>query len=443
MDKGCNVIKNYEKPKYSYTLTHAVFALLALALGTLWYKWFWEPMTLGGSHVFKTLFTALFALYTTIFFVKRKISFNKDALFMLAFSLIISLRFSVYYHDGYSLPFVLCVWVLHLSVLVYIRCMADGKTIDNIVGESARAVFVKPFVNFHTLFASLTAFFKFNDEDKGKEKIKKIKHESLLIILGIVIAVPIVCVVLSLLISDSFFENLLRLFGSLLYENGLDFNLLSYVNPITVLVAMYIYGAVFGADKKDDADKTGEEYRVAPATVIKTVLVSLITVYFIFAVAQFAGFAAMFNGVPPEGMTYADFARSGFFELCVVSCINGAVLFYSEILAVKKDEEKNPKLLKYLLIGFTLFLIATAASKMCLYISVYGFTPKRFYTLWFMALLAVIFIMSVFKQKNAGYRLSRFSVYVTCTFLIVLFCFDFEWLSVYLNRMHFTGAVIL
>lgn len=48
---------------------------------------------------------------------------------------------------------------------------------------------------------------------------------------------------------------------------------------------------------------------------------------------------------------------------------------------------------------FTLILIATAISKMVMYISVYGLTQLRFYTTWFMLLLAVIFVMIIVKQS--------------------------------------------
>ena len=179
---------------------------------------------------------------------------------------------------------------------------------------------------------------------------------------------------------------------------------------------------------------------VVPATIIKTVLVSLLAVYLLYAVSQITGFCIIITGKLPEGMTYASFARSGFFELCIVACINGAVLFYSSILSSFKDGEKQGTWLKYLLTGFTLFLVVTAASKMCLYISAYGLTPKRFYTLWFMALLAVIFVMTLFKLKNNAFKLSRYSVYVSCAFLIVLFMIDFRWLSEYINSRYFAGG---
>ncbi len=431
----------FEKNKNNYTLTHAVFALISFVVGSMWYKIFFESMFVynGYNQAYKTVFAIIFSLFTVAFFIKRKAKFGKDALFMLAFSLILSMRFAIYYDQRYSEIVLLCVVVLHVSMLLYLKCMGSGKTLDCVVGETAKAVFVEPFKYFHTAFASLSAIFKYkSDDEENKVRLKKIGRETGLIALGVFIAVPIILVVLSLLISDSFFEGFVQAIGDVLTDLSFNFNLLEYVNPFTVLVSMYIYSALFSADKKRTENlKPSVQYSVAPLTVVNTVLISLNIVYVLFVIAQFTGFAAMIKGVPPEGYTYADFARSGFFELCIVACINGAVLFYTDIFAVDNETKKHTSLYRYLLVAFTLFLIVTAASKMCLYISVYGFTPKRFYTLWFMLLLSIIFIMALFKIKNKQFKLSRYSVYVACAMFVLLFLVDFEGVAEYLNYIYF------
>ena len=106
-----------------------------------------------------------------------------------------------------------------------------------------------------------------------------------------------------------------------------------------------------------------------------------------------------------------------------------------EILTEKSAETKKLPITKTLLVIFTILLILTAAAKMTMYITAYGFTPKRFYTLWFMLLLTVLFIMSFFKLRNRNFNLSRYSVYVTLVFLALLFLVNFEWLSAYLNNL--------
>ena len=48
----------------------------------------------------------------------------------------------------------------------------------------------------------------------------------------------------------------------------------------------------------------------------------------------------------------------------------------------------------------TLLLILTAASKMLLYISAYGFTVKRILTSVFMLWMAIVFVLNVVQQRR-------------------------------------------
>ena len=436
----------FDKPKNHYNLTHAVFAVFAFVLGMIWYRWIGmnsvDALYDGYNGMWITLFTALFAVFVSAFFYCRKINIGSDSLFMLVFSLIISIRFSIYYRDAGSEIFLLAMMMLHITVLISLRCAGSKTSLDSIVGETGYAVIVDPFISFQTLFAAMSGFYKKKDDGEANlESVKKAGKKAGLVAAGLFVSVPILMIVFALLSSDSWFVGLIEIIDEFFSQSNYDFNLFEFVNPATILVSMYIYGALFTADKRQTEEKkTPMNLNVVPATIIKTVLVSLLAVYLLYAVSQITGFCIIITGKLPEGMTYASFARSGFFELCIVACINGAVLFYSSILLSFKDGEKQGTWLKYLLTGFTLFLVVTAASKMCLYISAYGLTPKRFYTLWFMALLAVIFVMTLFKLKNNAFKLSRYSVYVSCAFLIVLFMIDFRWLSEYINSRYFAGG---
>lgn len=436
----------FNRPKNNYTLTHAVFAVFAFILGSFWFRWILlnSVDALYGCYngVWITMFAVAFAVFVTVFCKIKNISAGNDTIFMLLFTLIVSLRFSIYYRDAGSEIYLFALLVLHASALISIRCMGNKTSLDSIVGETGYAVFVDPFISFHTVFASLSGFFKKNkDGETDVENAKKIGSKIGFIAAGLFVSVPLLMIVFALLASDSWFASFLELIGEFFSGTSYNFNLLEFVNPATILVSMYIYGALFTADKRQTEEKkTPMKLNVIPATIIKTVLVSLLAVYLLYAVSQITGFGIIITGKLPKGMTYASFARSGFFELCIVACINGAVLFYSSILSSFKDGEKQGTWLKYLLTGFTLFLVVTAASKMCLYISAYGFTPKRFYTLWFMALLAVIFVMTLFKLKNNAFKLSRYSVYVSCAFLIVLFMIDFRGISEYINGRYFAGG---
>ncbi|HCF70927.1 MAG TPA: DUF4173 domain-containing protein, partial [Syntrophomonas sp.] len=64
-----------------------------------------------------------------------------------------------------------------------------------------------------------------------------------------------------------------------------------------------------------------------------------------------------------------EYARSGFFELCRIAAINLIVLLAANLLGQKQSrKDKALKIFNSLLAIITLVLIATALSKMAMYI---------------------------------------------------------------------------
>ena len=100
----------------------------------------------------------------------------------------------------------------------------------------------------------------------------------------------------------------------------------------------------------------------------------------------------------PAEFTYSQYARKGFFELCVIAFINFGITYLSFVIVERNNEGKRPKALTaqtILLSVFTLLLIATALSKMAMYIDCYGLTRLRIYASWFMVMLFIMFIIII------------------------------------------------
>lgn len=431
-----------QRKKYNYTLTHGIFALLTFILGSLWYRWLFFHHT---DSIFRdchamgiTVFALLFFAISVAFFKIRKKEIGTDAFIIMCAALIFSLRFTLYPNDTYSFISGLAFFVLHITALLFLYCVGTKNALDKIVGSIIKSVLYEPFASFHRIFTSLSVFFKVKkpSTEQQKQKSKQLVTNISLVLLTLFCIIPVITAVLALLFSDGFFSDYLGDVANILSEIDIDFRIGDYFNIITILVSMFIFGAIFSADKKAEEEiKPSQSCNILPQIIGKTVLVTLILIYTLFVTAQIDGFAHMFMGILPEGVTYAEFARSGFFEICTVACINGGVLFLIELLTVKASDTEKISITKILLIIFTILLIFTAAAKMTMYITAYGFTPKRFYTLWFMLLLTVLFIMAFFKLRNRNFKLSRYSVYVTLVFLALLFLVNFEWLSAYLNNL--------
>lgn len=434
-----------ERKKNHYTLTHALYALLTFIIGTLWYRWVFRINPHGIFGEYSALpvmvFTVVFFAFAVSYFRLRRIELRRDAIILMCACLIFSFRYALYPKDSYSFIAFLSVAVLHVCVLLFLYCTGDEKALDRIVGSFFKAVFYTPFCCFHSIFASFGAFFKkHTDTEEAKEKSRVMLYKILLVFFGIVISLPIMINVLLLFGSDGFFSEFMHGISEFFENLHIDIKIRDYFNIITILVSMYIFGAMYHADKRSyDTDKkeVTHDYSIMPQIMSTTVMICFISVYLLFFIAQIDGFSHMFAGTLPQNTTYAEFARSGFFELCTVACISGGVLYITEILEIKSVTKRSVPVTKSIMIIFNILLIFTAAFKMIMYISAYGYTEKRFYTLWFMLLLTVLFVMAYIKLRNRKFKLSRYSVYVTLAFLSVLFLVDFEGISAVLNKTYF------
>jgi hypothetical protein len=95
-----------------------------------------------------------------------------------------------------------------------------------------------------------------------------------------------------------------------------------------------------------------------------------------------------------QGLTYADYARRGFFELVWVAALVLPLLLMAHWL-LRKDNPAHERIFR-LLAGMQvvlLFVIMTSAvARMRLYQQTYGLTELRLYTMIFMGWLALVFV---------------------------------------------------
>ena len=108
----------------------------------------------------------------------------------------------------------------------------------------------------------------------------------------------------------------------------------------------------------------------------------------------------------PEGYTYAEYAREGFFQLLAVSILNLII-----VLATMSFF-RGSKILKTILTIMSLctfVMIASSAMRMLLYIRSYDLTFLRIFVLWALAVLFVLFvgvIAGIFQEKVPLFRYS-------------------------------------
>jgi hypothetical protein len=107
-------------------------------------------------------------------------------------------------------------------------------------------------------------------------------------------------------------------------------------------------------------------------------------------------------------LTYADYARRGFFELTAVACLTITTLLIADWI-LRKDSRRDTVLFRFLA-GFTLLLLgaimASAWQRLLLYQEAYGLTEARLYAaaaLTGMGLVTVWFALSVLAGRRTRF----------------------------------------
>ncbi len=252
--------------------------------------------------------------------------------------------------------------------------------------DALLSVFERPFERF--IDQPVAAFSVF----RGAKRAKNF----LFALAGLVIAVPLTIVVVLLLASsDANFEKAVEnIFGvfprfSFLYIVELFF---------AVPIAMYLFGALRSmtnpAAPHSDA---APAYRIMPPIIAYFAVSPICVFYLIYTVIQISNIV----NIAEKAVNYSEFARKGFFELCAIAVINLFVMMIMQLFVKRAENDKKPIALRVYTImisAFTLGIIATALTKMFLYVGEFGMTLLRVYTSWFMILLALIFVTMIIFQ---------------------------------------------
>ncbi|MFZ7102754.1 MAG: DUF4153 domain-containing protein [Peptococcaceae bacterium] len=387
------------KEPFKPDLKDAVFAVLVFLLGFLFARWvlfYWQ-----GWGV--TAFTVAYCSIITFYLLKKNVAIPREGWFWLTIVLLNGLSFSLWTNNGLE------PWrslLLFFSGVYWIICTTGlpllGKTSNWIALDYINGLLFIPFKNLSTQYISLAILRK----EKGTKKSNVFS-----VILGLLLAIIVGGMIIPLLIeADSGgFAKITN--GILIHFQGIEAQLteLIFNGIIGIPIAAYIFALVAGSVhkrgcatfKNESIQKKLTSLRFIPAITIYTLLITVCGLYVVFIGSQMPYFFSAFFGERPEGwLVYSEYARSGFFELCYIAAINLSLLTAANLLNKKSPGSSSLlKILNCLLALLTLLLIATALSKMLMYIEVYGLSVRRLLPSLFLIFLAVICSGVVALQK--------------------------------------------
>lgn len=381
-----------EEKRDIFSLTDSIFALIFTFSGFFFLKTILTSRVGIGTALFLLILAAASMVYVRM--TKSKQSGKSIVLFVgtivYSANLAVTSNGLIQALDFIFAVILYAVWAFSVNNDFYRG--ADDYTVYRI----AKAVFGQSFGNMGKCPSAVVSLMK---KSKGGKNIGNA-------VIGLIIAIPCTLIVALLLASAD--DNFDRLLGKITDNFFSDFfvDVLKYavMLPLSFLIFGIIFAAVKGSKNRldtENCDKVTASMKIAPAVVMYSSVVPVCILYVLFFFSQISYFLSAFGGILPEGFSAAEYARQGFFELCAVSVINLSIIIAINLMCKTGENGERPKLLKFftsLISCFTIVLIATALSKMIMYISRFGMTCLRFYTSWFMVILAVLFVLIVIRQ---------------------------------------------
>lgn len=283
--------------------------------------------------------------------------------------------------------------------------LGEGKTSQWIFFDLWNAGIFVPFSNFGCQLRVLLGRETQEASEGATPQIRRGKYAAG-VVCGLVLTAPVLMIVLPLLSSaDAGFEAALNNLGFYLSEHFLvTFLRIMFSLPVSAYLFGLAYGGINGRGTghihKEKVRQAGQRARLLPDLAFYIVLGIVCLVYLAFIWMQARYLFSAFAGIRPEAFTYAEYARRGFFELCSISVCNLFFLLCAGLFSERRAEE-NPGLraANTALSAFTLLLIATAMSKLEMYIDVYGLTVNRILPMVFMIWMAVVYVAFIIRQK--------------------------------------------
>ena len=208
--------------------------------------------------------------------------------------------------------------------------------------------------------------------------------------IGLLIALPLVLVFGALFMSaDATFEGLVT-------SVNIDLPTLIGHVALTGVCATFAAGALRGASFGDASVAAMGERLSSPGlryATAATVLAALDLLFVVFVALQARW---LFGGAEviqtTTGLTVAEYARRGFFELVTAAALVVPVLLTAEWATVREGmkQETSFRALATVLVLLVGVLLVSALQRMLLYVRIFGLTEQRLYTTAFMVWVALV-----------------------------------------------------
>lgn len=209
------------------------------------------------------------------------------------------------------------------------------------------------------------------------------------IVVGVALALPI------LFFFGALFYSADQVFAE--WVNKIDVEMVDLWRVIRTIGLSLLIGGIFYEVAKSGygftQNNTQREVKESDPIIVSVILVLINILFGVFVFIQFRYLFGSSTFITQNELTYAEYARKGFFELLVVSGF--ATIIAQAVYRGYKHLKAMPVLYitALLLLIQTGIIAASAFTRLNLYQDAYGFTVLRLYTEWFILFLFGIFAL--------------------------------------------------
>lgn len=373
------------------TISVLSIALCILFLETIFYQ---------SPGIAAPIYLAAFYYSLYYFFRENKTPINRTAILLAIPAMLMAVSFFIHYNPStrwitwLTLIGIICIQLILLGNLKINSIFSLDTFVKIIIN-----LFAKPFTNLAMPFHSFGIL-----KNKKSTTAKNLFY----VLLGIIIAIPVAAILMGLFVrADAVFAASVKSFKTFI---GLDLGRITLDIFLGLPAGIFLGAALLGLKYEKHKEKTLKNVNGCINTIITGTFLSIINIFII----AFVGFQFMYlfggsDNIKITGLSYAEYARRGFFELCTAS----AIIFAIALFVIGMTKKTNGKLPLWVSLGTVILcagdgiLLLSAIKRMFLYISAYGLSIKRVLTLWLMAVIGLCLLWMIIKCFKIGIDVKR------------------------------------
>lgn len=392
--------KNYKK--------HTLLMILSAVVGIVYTLLFHKTIHLGLNY---PLFLLIVFVFTYIMLNSEQ--FNKKTYIALcAVNLLYSAVYAIYMNTFIRSINFFAVPALYIITVI----LSQYNKADILI--FLKSLFV-PFLYIFRYFANIL-------KSVFNQKVSAQKRN---VLIGIFLSIILLAIILPLMFSSDILLN--SLINDWFKNFKINMGDIIYYIFFFALTSSYSYGFIrFAIEKRITLNENSEKYTINPSENISTnstknyntqifiILCVSTIVYALFCIFQSIFLIGGSIYGLPNNFDYAQYARSGFFQLVALTVINIAIILTIFKLTAENATKKIKSFL-YIFTFLTLVLAVSSFYRMHLYEAAYGYTILRLIVYIILIYEFAVISLIFFKIKNIKFTFIKFAFIIGLVFYLI------------------------